>query len=117
MIFVLYRLSNQMALEAAVELAAELLNKVVKPVMVGGPKLRVAKACETFVELADACGYAVAVMPSAKGLVPDHHPHFIGTYWGVVGTPFCADIVDADAYLLAGPLFNDYSSVGSCIPC
>ncbi|GFZ02117.1 thiamine pyrophosphate dependent pyruvate decarboxylase family protein [Actinidia rufa] len=81
--------------------------------MVGGPKLRVAKACEAFVELADACGYAVAVMPSAKGLVPEHHPHFIGTYWGVVSTPFCAEIVDStDAYLLAGPLFNDYSSVG-----
>ncbi|CAI9779206.1 unnamed protein product [Fraxinus pennsylvanica] len=78
------RVSNKMGLEAAVEAAAALLNKAVKPVMVGGPKLRVAKACNSFVELADACGYALAVMPSAKGLVPEHHPHFIGTYWGAV---------------------------------
>nr|GMC81799.1 pyruvate decarboxylase 1-like [Ipomoea batatas]GMC85880.1 pyruvate decarboxylase 1-like [Ipomoea batatas]GMC90116.1 pyruvate decarboxylase 1-like [Ipomoea batatas] len=107
------RLSNQMGLEAAVEAAAEFLNKAVKPVMVGGPKMRVAKACKSFVELADACGYAVAVMPSAKGLVPEHHPHFIGTYWGAVSTSFCAEIVEsADAYLFAGPIFNDYSSVG-----
>ncbi|XP_028057458.1 pyruvate decarboxylase 1 [Camellia sinensis] len=107
------RLSNQMGLEAAVEATAELLNKAVKPVMVGGPKLRVAKACEAFVELADACGYALAVMPSAKGLVPEHHPRFIGTYWGAVSTAFCAEIVEsADAYLFAGPIFNDYSSVG-----
>ncbi|KAF9680056.1 hypothetical protein SADUNF_Sadunf06G0080300 [Salix dunnii] len=52
-------------------------------------------------------------MPSAKGLVPEHHPHFIGTYWGAVSTSFCAEIVEsADAYLFAGPIFNDYSSVG-----
>lgn len=102
-----------MGLEAAVEATAEFLSKAVKPVMVGGPKLRVAKASDAFVELADACGYALAVMPSAKGLVPEHHPHFIGTYWGAVSTAFCAEIVEsADAYLFAGPIFNDYSSVG-----
>ncbi|KAL3536548.1 hypothetical protein ACH5RR_005009 [Cinchona calisaya] len=107
------KMSNQMGLEAAVEAAAEFLNKAVKPVMVGGPKLRVAKACEAFVELADASGYALAVMPSAKGLVPEQHPHFIGTYWGAVSTAFCAEIVEsADAYIFAGPIFNDYSSVG-----
>lgn len=100
-------------MEAAVEAAAEFLNKAVKPVLVGGPKLRVAKACEAFVELADASGYALAVMPAAKGLVPEFHPHFIGTYWGAVSTAFCAEIVEsADAYLFAGPIFNDYSSVG-----
>ncbi|XP_028067331.1 pyruvate decarboxylase 1-like [Camellia sinensis] len=107
------RLSNQMGLEAAVEAATEFLNKAVKPVLVAGPKLRVAKASDAFVELADACGYPVAMMPSAKGLVPENHPHFIGTYWGAVSTAFCAEIVEsADAYLFAGPIFNDYSSVG-----
>lgn len=35
--------------------------------MVGGPKLRVEKAADAFVELANASGYAFAVMPSAKG--------------------------------------------------
>lgn len=83
------RLSNQIGLEAAVQLTVDLLTKAVKPVMVGGPKLRVAKACDAFVQLADACGYALAVMPSAKGLVPEDHPHFIGTYWGAVSTAFC----------------------------
>ncbi|XP_031257196.1 pyruvate decarboxylase 2-like [Pistacia vera] len=106
-------LSNQMGLEAAVDAAAEFLNKTVKPVLVGGPKLRVAKACDAFLELSDACGYPLAVMPSAKGLVPEDHPHFIGTYWGAVSTAFCAEIVEsADAYLFAGPIFNDLSCVG-----
>ncbi|KAK3406835.1 hypothetical protein EUGRSUZ_K02968 [Eucalyptus grandis] len=108
------RLSDQMVLEAAVEAAAEFLNKAVKPVMVAGPNLRIAKACDTFVELADVSGYAHAVMASAKGLVStEHHAHFIGTYWGTVSTAFCAEIVEsADAYLFAGPIFNDLSSVG-----
>ncbi|CAO2819174.1 unnamed protein product [Amaranthus hypochondriacus] len=107
------KLSNKMGLHAAVEAAAEFLNKAVKPVLVGGPKLRVTKASDAFVDLADASGFALSVMPSAKGLVPEHHPHFIGTYWGAVSTAFCAEIVEsADAYLFAGPIFNDYSSVG-----
>ncbi|XLR04075.1 hypothetical protein S83_070273, partial [Arachis hypogaea] len=39
---------------------------------------------QTLMELADASGYALALMPSAKGLVPEHQP----------------------------PIFNDYCSVG-----
>ncbi|KAH0859535.1 hypothetical protein HID58_087796 [Brassica napus] len=34
------KVSNQMGLDAAVEAAAEFLNKAVKPVLVGGPKMR-----------------------------------------------------------------------------
>lgn len=105
--------SNPSELEAAVEAAAAFLDKAVKPVAVGGPKLRVAKATEAFVEFADASGYALSVMPAGKGMVPETHEHFIGTYWGAVGTSFCSEIVEsADAYIFAGPIFNDYSSVG-----
>ncbi|KAG0503246.1 hypothetical protein HPP92_003318 [Vanilla planifolia] len=107
------RSCNVMSLDFAVEAAVEFLNKAVKPVLVGGPKLRVAKAGGAFANLAEASGYPVAVMPSAKGLVPENLPQFIGTYWGAVSTAFCAEIVEsADAYLFAGPIFNDYSSVG-----
>lgn len=107
------KVSNQMGLDAAVEATAEFLNKAVKPVLVGGPKLRVAKAQQAFVELADACGFPIAIMPSGKGQVPEQHHQFIGTYWGAVSTNFCGEIVEsADAYVFAGPIFNDYSSVG-----
>ncbi|KAJ8486710.1 hypothetical protein OPV22_019195 [Ensete ventricosum] len=83
------KVSNRSGLEAAVEATAQFLNKAVKPVLVAGPKLRVAKVNQAFMELADACGYPIAIMPSAKGMVPEHHPHFIGTYWGAVSTNFC----------------------------
>lgn len=105
--------SNQLGLEAAVEETARVLNNAVKPVIIGGPKLRVGKAQKAFMELADACGYPIAIMPSAKGLVSESHPHFIGTYWGAVSTSYCGEIVEsADAYVFVGPIFNDYSSVG-----
>ncbi|KAL2633294.1 hypothetical protein R1flu_004773 [Riccia fluitans] len=107
------KLSNSLSLEAAVDHAAEFLNAAVKPVLVVGSKVRVAKAQKPMVDLADACGYPVAVMPSAKGQFPEQHEHFIGTYWGAVSTPYALEIVEsADAYLFAGPVFNDYSSVG-----
>eukprot|EP00246_Nothoceros_aenigmaticus_P002224 TRINITY_DN13033_c0_g1_i1.p1 TRINITY_DN13033_c0_g1~~TRINITY_DN13033_c0_g1_i1.p1 ORF type:complete len:573 (+),score=98.40 TRINITY_DN13033_c0_g1_i1:83-1801(+) len=107
------RESNVQSLEAATDAAAEFLSGAVKPVLVGGPKLRVAKSQKAFEDFANACGYPVAVMPSAKGQVDETHPHFIGTYWGAVSSPFSLEIVEsADAYLFAGPVFNDYSSVG-----
>ncbi|KAG6535588.1 hypothetical protein ZIOFF_000610 [Zingiber officinale] len=107
------KLSNEMGLAAAVEATAEFLNKAVKPVIIGGPNIRVAKAGNAFMELADTCGYPIAVMPSAKGMVLEQHPRFIGTYWGAVSTAFCAEIVEsADAYMLVGPIINDLTSVG-----
>lgn len=52
------------------EAAAAFLNKAVKPVLVGGVKLRAAHARAQFQQLADASRYAVAVMPNAKGCAP-----------------------------------------------
>ncbi|KAF8749376.1 hypothetical protein HU200_012715 [Digitaria exilis] len=94
--FLAPRPSNQACLAAAVDATVAFLDSAVKPVMVAGPKLRVAKAGDAFV-----------------GFVPETLPRFLGTYWGAVSTAFCAEIVEsADAYLFAGPIFNDYSLVG-----
>ncbi|CAI9090987.1 OLC1v1025896C1 [Oldenlandia corymbosa var. corymbosa] len=108
------RLSNKLGVEAAAEAAATFLNKAVKPVLIGGPKLRVAKAGDAFLEFANASAYPLAVMPSAKGLlVPENHPHFIGTYWGSISSPFCRETVEsADAYIFVGPVFSDGTTVG-----
>ncbi|KAH8493831.1 hypothetical protein H0E87_020551, partial [Populus deltoides] len=46
--FLAPKVSNHLGLEAAVEATAEFLNKAVKPVIVGGPNLRVAKAQKAF---------------------------------------------------------------------
>ncbi|XP_038882334.1 pyruvate decarboxylase 2-like [Benincasa hispida] len=97
----------------AVEKASDLLNTAVKPVMIGGKKLRLAKAQAVFLELADACGYAVAVTPSAKGMFPENHPHFIGTYWGTISTAFCGETVEiADASIFIGATLDELETIG-----
>ena len=104
--------TNKLSLEAAVDAVSALLNGAVKPVLIAGPKLRVAKATEAFDEFATASGYATAIMPSAKGLFNETHSNFIGTYWGAVSSTYTSEIVEsADKYLFAGPIFNDYRSV------
>ncbi|GHB97560.1 thiamine pyrophosphate-binding protein [Cerasicoccus arenae] len=104
---------DEAALDAAVEHAATMLNTAIKPVLVGGVKLRPWEAEPAFAQLAEASGYAVAMMPNAKGFFPESHPQYIGTYWGPVSTPGCGEIVESsDAYLYAGPTFTDYTTVG-----
>lgn len=109
--------SNPVALKAAVEAVAAKLNQAVKPALVAGVKLRAFEAIAAFHKLADCSRYAVAIMPNAKGMFPETHPQYIGCYWGQVSSPGCAEIIEScDAYLFAGPIFNDYTTVGwSCL--
>jgi pyruvate decarboxylase len=105
--------SDPRSLADAVAHAAELLNRAAKPVLVAGDKLRPFAAVESFRTLADASKYAVATMPNAKGLFDEQHPSYLGTYWGPVGSPGCAEIVEsADLALFAGPTFTDYTTTG-----
>jgi hypothetical protein len=47
--------------------------------------------------------YAVAVLPDAKGLFPESHEGFVGTYWGAVSSPCCCETVEAaDLVITAG---------------
>ena len=105
--------SDPAALAAAVDAALGRLEAAVKPVLVAGVKLRSHEAAASFRRLADALACAVAVMPDAKSLFPESHGGFIGTYWGAVGSPHCAAVVESsDCRIFAGPLFNDYTTTG-----
>ncbi len=101
------------ALEHAVTDALALLGKAIKPVLVAGPKIRAWGAIGSFQQLAEASDYATASMGAAKGFVDETLAQYTGTYWGAVSSPGCGEIIEsADAYLFAGPIFNDYSTVG-----
>lgn len=109
----LCRKSNPVSLQEAVEAAAEMLNKATNPVLIGGPDLRPAKARRAFIDLANVSGYATAVVPAAKGLVPENHPQYIGSYWGTTASnpPQCAEIIEsADVFLYVGAIFDDLST-------
>ena len=105
--------SDPEALATAVDQAAAMLNSAVKPVAVGGARLRVAEALPAFRQFVEASGYAAALMPNAKGFFPEDHANFIGIYWGPVSSPGTEAIVEsADVYLYAGPVLSDYASCG-----
>ncbi|XP_038882335.1 pyruvate decarboxylase 1-like [Benincasa hispida] len=102
-----------MGLEVAVEKAVELLNSTIKTTMVGGKKLRLAKSQAAFLKLANVCGYVVAVTPSAKGLFPETHLHFNGTYWGTVSTAFCGETIEiAYASIFVEATLDELETVG-----
>ncbi len=101
------------SLAAAVDAALAHLQGAVKPVLLAGVKLAPAGAQASFEKLADALGCATAVMPNAKGLFRENHAGFIGTYWGEVSSPDCAEVVESsDCQIIAGPIFNDYTTTG-----
>jgi pyruvate decarboxylase len=108
--------SDPETLKEAVGHAAAMLNAAVKPVAVGGVKLRAAGAMDAFRQYIDASGHAVAMMPNAKSFFPEHHPNFVGIYWGPVSSPGTEAIVEsADVYVFAGPVLSDYASCGHTI--
>lgn len=74
--------SNPSALEAAVKASADFINSSKTPVLVAGPLMRcIPNASHQFLKLVEKIGCAFAVMPAAKGLLPESHPGFVGTYW------------------------------------
>jgi TPP-dependent 2-oxoacid decarboxylase len=101
------------SLAAAVDAALAHLQGAIKPVLLAGVKLAPAGAQASFSKLADALGCATAVMPNAKGLFREDHAGFVGTYWGEVSSPDCAEVVESsDCQIIAGPIFNDYTTTG-----
>ncbi|MEQ9618754.1 MAG: thiamine pyrophosphate-binding protein [Deltaproteobacteria bacterium] len=100
-------------LAEAVNKTVELLGPVPKPVLVAGARLKTHGGVDAFRKLMDASDYAVASMADAKGVVPEDHPNYIGTYWGPVSSTGTNEIVEsANMYLFAGPRFTDYTTCG-----
>lgn len=107
--------SNTASMRAALDTTLEMWSAAAKPVIVVGVKVRMAEAKEAIVKLADAAGCAVAVMPDAKGMFPEDHTNFIGTYWGPVSSSGAGETVEsADCYIFLGPRFNDYNTTVRC---
>ncbi len=64
------------------------------------------------------CGRHASRGVAADRFFPESYQRFIGIYWGQVSTPFCAETVEAsDAYLFAGPIFNDYTRCCQALKC
>lgn len=104
---------NKTKLEHVVKLVAAKLALAKKPMLVAGVKLRRSCADGAFLDFVDKSGYAFAMMPNAKGLVPETHKGYIGTYWGAISSPGVKEAVEfSDAVLFVGTTFTDYTTCG-----
>lgn len=107
------RTSDPSSLQQALEHVAAFLNGARQPVLVAGSRLRAGGTISAFASLAAKCAYGVACMPNAKSFFPENNPQFMGIYWGSASSPGCREVVESsDAYLFAGPIFSDYTTVG-----
>jgi indolepyruvate decarboxylase len=107
------RQSDPSSLQKALKHVADFLNGARQPVLVAGSRLRAGDTRGAFKTLASKCGYGVACMPNAKSFFPETNPQFMGIYWGNASSPGCREVVESsDAYLFAGPIFSDYTTVG-----
>lgn len=105
--------SDPDSLKRSVNHVCDLVNNAVKPSLIVGVGLRMKHLQQRFKTLAELSGYAVAVMPNAKGFFPEHHKQYIGIYWGPVSSPNCAEVIDSsDYYMAVGPIFTDYTTAG-----
>ncbi|KAF8056339.1 SHM4 [Scenedesmus sp. PABB004] len=106
--------TNEGSLTEAVEATRAVLAKAVKPVLLGGPRLRNGGGRQAaFLALADALGCAVAVTADAKGLFPEDHSSFIGHYWGSISADgVCETVEGSDAVVAVGFVRTDYSTLG-----
>ncbi|OQE35125.1 hypothetical protein PENCOP_c014G03227 [Penicillium coprophilum] len=105
--------SDPIVLKDAVHQAARLLSQKSKISILVGPKVRSAQAELAVIQLAEALGCAVTVMPSAKSFFPETHPQYAGVYWGLASTLGAEAIVDwSDLVICVGTVFTDYSTVG-----
>ena len=107
------RKSDPASLQKALQHVAAFLNGARQPLLVAGSRLRAGNACGAFATLAAKCAYGVACMPNAKSFFSETNPQFMGIYWGSASSPGCREVVESsDAYLFAGPVFSDYTTVG-----
>jgi TPP-dependent 2-oxoacid decarboxylase len=105
--------SDPSALAAAVDAATKRINAAVKPAIVVGEKIRPAQSADAVLGLVNAMACAIATTPDAKGIFPEDHPNFLGTYWSEVSSPNCSEIIESsDCQLLVGVQQTDYTTAG-----
>lgn len=105
--------SDPSALAAAVDAATKRINAAVKPAIVVGEKIRPAQSADAVLGLVNAMACAIATTPDAKGIFPEDHPNFLGTYWSEVSSPNCSEIIESsDCQLLVGVQQTDYTTTG-----
>ena len=112
--FCFLQVSDLLSLASATEDIVNRLELSTKPVVVVGPKVKVANAVQELRHFNAALGSGFATLPDAKGTVNETQSHFMGCYWAGLSSPYgVAQVVEnSDLVLFVGAVINDYTTVG-----
>ncbi len=105
------RLPSAPSSEALEEAVAEIvvrLNASQRPIVYAGVEIERFNLMTSLVRLVERLNLPVATSLMGKAVVPEHHPNFIGNYFGALGPDFVRDYLEqSDCILALGMLFSD----------
>jgi len=105
--------SDQDALGEALKEAVGMLNKAVKPLVIGDVELIRFKLQKEFTGLLDQTRYPFTTMMLGKAVISEHHPQFIGLFEGERSREEVKNRVEsADCLLQLGALMTDFNTGG-----
>jgi len=109
--------SGGQQLQGSVQELTKLWERARRGVIIVGRGVQKAGAEKDVEKLASVLNCPVAVTPDGKGIFPEDHGSFIGTYWGELSSPGCRERVEeSDFQLWCGVTFSDYVTLGYSIP-
>lgn len=105
--------SNKDALAEAIKEAIKMLDKALKPIVIGDVELIRFKLQKEFAGFLDKTGFPYVTMMLGKTLTSEHHPQFIGLYEGDRSREYVKNRVEsADCILKLGTLMTDFNTGG-----
>lgn len=93
--------------EAMAEIVAR-LNAAQRPVIYAGVEIERFDLMPALTQLVEKLNLPVATSLMGKAVLPEHHPNFIGNYFGVIGPESVRNYLEqSDCVLALGMLFSD----------
>ena len=110
----LLQVSDPLSIASATEDIINRLELSTKPVVVVGPKVKVANAIQELRLFNSVLGSGYATLPDAKGMINESQSDYMGCYWAGLSTPYgvIQVVENSDLILFIGAVINDYTTVG-----
>ncbi|MBF0104397.1 MAG: alpha-keto acid decarboxylase family protein [Deltaproteobacteria bacterium] len=111
--FPIHVMSDQQALNEAINEAVRMIDKAQKPVVIADVELIRFNLQKDFAGFLDKTGFPYVTMMLGKTLLSEHHPQFIGLFEGDRSREYVRSRVEsADCILKLGALMTDFNTGG-----